>query len=157
MKSTRREILSGSIGATLVGLGGCTGLLSGQFQCEMACFEFEFEGFDDAPSWLTIRHVGGKDLQADEVLITGKVEGEGDYTSINDSQSSVGGVLKPWFKLDNDVGPTDGIAGAEIYQTDFAPSIEKPACSYQVLVLWEKEDDIITLDDWLRKWQCYSE
>lgn len=157
MKSTRRDILSGAFGVTLVGLGGCTWLLSGQSQCEKACFEFEFEDFDDAPSWLTIRHVGGKDLPADEVFITGKVEGEGDYTNINDTQSSIGGILKPWFKLDEDVGPTDGITGEEIYRTDFAPSIEGPACSYQVLVLWENEDDTVVLDDWLRKWQCYSE
>jgi len=154
MTLSRRKLLTGVSLAGGIGLGWYA--LSRE-SCEIACFEFHYEGFDDAPSWLTIWHDEGKNLPANEVYITGKDEGSGEYRTINTASSEVGGVMKPWYKLADHAGPNDGVADAQISRTDFEPDASSSSDSFEVLVIWKRDDEIIELDSWLLTWQGYED
>jgi hypothetical protein len=151
MEFSRRDLLKQGGIVSAAGFSGCLG-----DSCDVACFSFTFEGFDDAPSWLTIRHTEGKDLPANEVYITGRDGATGEYTNINTSSSSVGGVMKPWYKLDDELGPNDGIAGAVITRTDFQPKTSESTDSFEVLVVWKTDNETKELGSWLRTWQGYD-
>lgn len=75
--------------------------------CErgVACFEAIHQGADDAPDRLTVRHVDGQDLPADEVFLTGVTD---DYLPEPETGRAV-----PWHEL-NDLTPDDGVAGETV-------------------------------------------
>lgn len=153
MTLSRRKLLSG---VALVGGIGLGGYALSRESCEIACFKFDHEGFDDAPSWITISHDEGRNLPANEVCITGKDEGSGEYRTINTASSEVGGVMKPWYKLADRAGPNDGVADAQISRTAFEPDASSSSDSFEVLVVWKRDGEIIELDSWLRTWQGYE-
>jgi len=69
-------------------------------QEKVARFSFDFQGYDDSPDVLRITHTDGNDLPANEVYITN--------VAIDYREEVTGTVA--WHELDEDVGPTDGIA-----------------------------------------------
>lgn len=155
MEPTRRTLLGGT-GVIIAAAVGTWLWSSDSLSSDVAEFEFTHEGFDDAPSWLTIRHTGGEDLPADEVFVTGQADGDGEYVNINGSPSSVGGVMKPWYELDEDIGRENGIAGAEITRTDFQPDVDGPVDSFEVLVVRERDGESEIIGEWLRTYQGYE-
>ncbi|WP_436907701.1 hypothetical protein [Halosimplex marinum] len=78
--------------------------------CErgVACFECLHEGADDALDRLTVRHVDGQNLPAEEVFLTGVAD---DYPPDPESGRTV-----PWHEL-GDLAPGDGVAGATVRAT----------------------------------------
>ena len=155
MERTRRALLGGS-GVAIAAAVGVWLWSSDSSSSDVADLEFTHEGFDDAPSWLTVRHTGGEDLPADEVYITGQAEGDGEYVNINGSPSSIGGVMKPWYELDEDVGQEGSIGGAEITRTDFQPDVDGRIDSFEVLVVWEHDGESEIIGEWLRTYQGYD-
>ncbi|QLH79598.1 hypothetical protein HZS55_20895 [Halosimplex rubrum] len=75
--------------------------------CErgVACFEAIHRGADDALDRLTVRHVDGQDLPAEEVFLTGVAE---EYPPDPETGRTVA-----WHEL-SDLAPGDGIAGATV-------------------------------------------
>lgn len=135
MVYTRREILRlTGIGLPL-GVSGCVRVRDVQLMdtpsCDIACFEFEHEGFDDAPDYLTITMVEGRGLPAKEVYVTGVAT---EWPPQSDS-----GQTKPWHELSY-LGPTESIAGHSI-RVDLA-------YVSTVHVLWRHDDEEHTLDTW---------
>lgn len=100
----RTGVVVSSLLSAGVVLPGCSQLSE---PCEIACFEFTHEAFDDAPDWLTVRHVEGRDLPAGEVYITNVLT-----ESDPDGPWETGTVA--WHAVDADLGPTDGIAGRDV-------------------------------------------
>jgi len=100
--------------------------------CEVACFEFDHRGFDDAPDWLTIRHTGGRDLPANEVFITG--------IATEWPPEPEDGETKPWFELDEELGSMDGIGG-EAVRVDLA-------YVRTVRVLWQRDGGEREIGKW---------
>ena len=102
MDIPRREALRK--GAILSGLGVSAWYLS----CwETVCFGYSHFGYDDAPDKLTIRHKGGKNLPAREVLV------ENILVEYDNGRNRRVGTA-PWHELDDELTPTDGIGGAVI-------------------------------------------
>lgn len=125
----RRTVLVSAI--VTIGSGGCLSNGTGSRSCEVACFGFDHRGYDDAPDWLTVRHTGGRDLSANEVFITG----------IAEEWSSPGeGETKPWFELDDELGPTAGIAGEDV-QVDLG-------YVSTVRVLWRHDGNERVIGEW---------
>lgn len=133
MEFTRRRALAGLGGA--VGVGGAAWVGARalrEYNCDVACFAFDWEGFDDAPDWLTIAHVAGRDLPAGEVFIDEVVvESEPGTEWVTDTVA--------WADLQDDVAPSDGIGGRRIRVDIGSPDV--------VQVLWRHEGDQQVLDE----------
>jgi hypothetical protein len=143
----RRTVLAGAIAA--VGFGGCLSSQRGsprqtetptqtkrspqtEDSCEIACFEFTHEAWDDAPDWLTIKHTEGRDLPAEEVFITNVVV---EYGRTTDR------VIETvaWHEVDDEIGASDGIAGESV-RVDIDPQ-------RAVQVLWRTQNEEHVLDE----------
>lgn len=74
----------------------------------VACFDYIHEGADDALDRLTVRHVAGRDLAAEDVSITATAD---EYPP-----ESTDGEPAAWHRL-GDVGRTEGIAGRSLRTT----------------------------------------
>jgi hypothetical protein len=140
----RRDVIASA--TATIGLGGCLALRnennssenesptdSKSDSCEIACFEFTHEGYDDAPDQLTIAHTEGRDLPAEEVFITDVIVGGRG----RDSNWVIETV--PWHEVDNTIKPTDGIAGESIHVDIGFPEV--------VQVLWRNENGERVLDE----------
>ena len=145
MKLTRRKVLGGVGGAIGIGVGAW---VLRPLLCNVACFTFVYEPFDDAPGYLTIRHTGGRDLSADEVFITGTEAGAESFENVNSFYEPDGDVMKSWADFDSDPDPTDGIAGDEI-RIDFGPELSSNDVAFTVLVLWKTDEETRTVGEWV--------
>ncbi|WP_267162950.1 hypothetical protein [Halovenus salina] len=141
----RRTILAGA--TAMIGFGGC---LSSQNEntpqaespsptespsCEIACFEFTHEAWDDAPDWLTIKHTEGRDLPAEDVFITNVVV---EYSGNLETESEQVIETVAWHEVDDEVVPSDGIAGERV-RVDIDPQ-------RVVNVLWRTKNEEHVLD-----------
>lgn len=79
---------------------------------DVACFEYVHEGADDNPDNLTISHVAGRDLSADEVYVTGTVS---EWPPEREE-----GDTEPWHELSRrepasrPLEPNEGVAGHSV-------------------------------------------
>ncbi|MFC4988285.1 MULTISPECIES: hypothetical protein [Saliphagus] len=121
MIRTRRELLHTGSLIGCVCLSGCQTFSS--CSAEVACFEFEHEGYDDAPDVLTITHTGGDSLPANEVFITNVAV---DY---NDEEIAT----VPWYELSANVDADDEIEGDSITVEILFPEV--------VEVLWRQDGE----------------
>lgn len=129
MQLTRRKVLGGVGGA--IGIGAGAWVLRSP-SCDVACFDFYHEGFDDAPDWLTITHTDGRDLPAEEVFITNVVVEHGpDSEWVTDTVA--------WHEVHEDMDPSEGIAGRSIRIDIAFPDV--------VQVLWRHDTDEQVLDE----------
>lgn len=123
MGVSRRSVLKSSIlvpSASFAGCGadqGCTD--------DVACFEFEHRGFDDAPDVLTVSHTGGDALPADEVFITN--------VAIDYHDDVVDTV--PWHEFDDETDETGSIDGDSAEVPILFPDV--------VEVLWRTDDEVV--------------
>jgi hypothetical protein len=101
--------------------------------CEIACFEFSHEGFDDAPDWLTIAHTEGRNLPAEDVFITNVIVGGRG----RDSDWVIETVA--WHEVDDEIRASDGIAGESVRVDIGFPEV--------VQVLWRNENGERVLDE----------
>ena len=129
MKLTRRKVLGGVVGAIGVGVGAWA-LRSPS--CEVACFDFYHEGFDDAPDWLTIVHADGRDIPAEEVFITNVVVEHGPETEWKTDTVA-------WHQVHDDIAASEGIAGGSVRVDIAFPDV--------VQVLWRHDGDEEVLDE----------
>jgi len=121
MDHTRREVIRGSSVVASVGLAGCQRLWS--CSADVACFEFEHEGYDDAPDILTITHTGGDALPATAVFVTN--------VAVNYDADETGTV--PWPELSETTDETDDIGGDSVEVEILFPEV--------VQVLWRHDGD----------------
>lgn len=126
----RRAVLAGTVAT--VGLGGYLYSKDESRSCDVACFEFFHEGFDDAPDWLTVRHTQGRALPADEVFVTNVVVDHGPETDwITETVA--------WHDVDEATDPTDDVDGSSVRVDIGSPDI--------VRILWRRGDDERVLDE----------
>lgn len=97
---------------------------------EIACFDYIYQGADDALDRLTVRHVAGRDLAAEDVYITASADA---YPPDPDK-----GEPAAWYQL-SDVGWTEGIAGRSLRTT--IARVDS-AC-----VLWRHDRGEVVLDE----------
>ena len=90
MTFTRRQALRLMGGVGLAGVAGC---LDSPRSCDPACFEGEYQGWDDALNQMTITHVGGEGLPARELFVSGVA----DEYPIAPGES----CTRPWYKISN--------------------------------------------------------
>lgn len=128
MSPKPRAILLG--GASVAGFGAI-----GYHQLttcdEIACFEFEYHGADDAPNRLNVQHTGGQEsLQACDVYFSEVVV---------DWESRETDTLA-WSELDDDLESNDTIDGDEIRLRIIAEIVE---------ILWHQGDDEQVIEAWV--------
>lgn len=146
----RRTVLAGATAA--IGFGGCLSFQNespsqientpqtenptenDDSSCEIACFEFSHQPFDDAPDWLTITHTEGRDLPAENVFITNVVV---EYSGNLGTETVIETVA--WHEVDNEIVASDGIAGESV-----RIDIDPPGA---VQVLWRTENTEQVLDE----------
>ncbi|TKX65070.1 hypothetical protein EXE40_17195 [Halorubrum sp. GN11GM_10-3_MGM] len=99
---------------------------------ELACFEFEYHGADDAPSQLDIEHTSGTErLRAGDVFVTNVST---DYEAgENDTVA--------WAELDDDLGPEDAITGETLRIPIRVPDL--------VTVRWRRDDEEEVVGAWV--------
>ena len=129
MSPKRRAVLL--LGAGTVGFGGIW--YRELTTCEeLACFEFEYRGADDAPNRLTIEHTGGTErLRAGDVFVTNVSV---DYEAGEDATLA-------WAELDDDLGPDDAIDGERVRFPIRFPDV--------VAVRWRRDDDEEVVGAWV--------
>jgi len=131
MSLKRRAVLLG--GVTAVGFGAAGYYRLTTTNCdEIACFAFEYQGADDAPSRLDIEHIGGeRRLPAGEVFVTNvSVDYEAGETE-----------TVAWAELDDGIGPTDAINGEAIQiGLRFAGIVQ---------ILWRQDDAERVIEAWV--------
>jgi len=141
----RRTVLAGA--TATIGFGGCLSFRDGgssqtesptqnDDSCEIACFEFTHEGFDDAPDWLTIKHSEGRDLLAEEVFITNVIV---EYSGNLGTESERVIETVAWHEVDDETRGSDGIAGESVRVDIGFPEV--------VQVLWRNENGERVLDE----------
>jgi hypothetical protein len=141
----RRTVLAGA--TATIGFSGCLSFRddsSSQTEsptqnddsCEIACFEFTHEGFDDAPDWLTIKHSEGRDLLAEEVFITNVIV---EYSGNLGTESEQVIETVAWHEVDDEITASDGIAGESVRVDIDPPDV--------VQVLWRTESEEHVLDE----------
>lgn len=96
----------------------------------VACFDSIHEGADDVLDRLTVRHVAGRDLAAEDVFITATAD---EYPPEPDD-----GEPTAWYQL-GDVGRTEGIAGRSLRTT--IATVES------VQIRWRHDREEIVLDE----------
>ena len=90
MELTRRHALQLIGGTSLTGIAGC---LDSGSSCDPACFESDYLGYDDALAVMTITHVGGKGILAQELFVSGVAD---EYPTAPGE-----GCTRPWHKWIN--------------------------------------------------------
>lgn len=126
----RRSLLQAGVAGAGLGFAGCLG--STECDDEIACFSFEYQDADDAPSRLDIEHTGGeRDLLADAVYITNVSV---DYES-GDTKTIA------WAELDDDSNPSDTINGETVQIPIGLTEIVK--------VLWRRDNDERIIEAWV--------
>ncbi|TKX75913.1 hypothetical protein EXE46_02100 [Halorubrum sp. GN11_10-6_MGM] len=129
MSLERRAVLlvgAGAIGFGAVGYRELT-------DCEeFACFAFEYEGADDAPSRLTIEHTGGTErLRAGDVFVT---------NVSTDYEAGETDTLA-WAELDDNLDPDDAIDREAVQVPIRFPDV--------VAIRWRRDGDEEIVGAWL--------
>ena len=88
MELTRRHALQLIGGTSLTGTAGC---LDSGSSCDPACFESDYLGYDDALAVMTITHVGGKGILAQELFVSGVAD---EYPTAPGESCT-----RPWHKI----------------------------------------------------------
>jgi hypothetical protein len=140
----RRTVLAGA--TATIGFGGCLSFRDDSSSqsasptqnnnfCEIACFEFTHEAWDDAPDWLTIKHSEGRDLLAEDVFITNVIV---EYSGNLETESERVIETVAWHEVDDEIAASDGVAGESV-RVDIDPQ-------KVVKVLWRTENEEHVLD-----------
>lgn len=128
MTLTRRHALQLVGGVGLTGVAGCLNLTS---SCDPACFEGKYQGWDDALDQMTITHVGGDDLPARELFVSGVVD---EYPPAPGESCT-----RPWYKI-SDYNIYDIIEEGDSIDADvgFVDTVE---------VLWRNDGEMEQLEE----------
>jgi hypothetical protein len=121
MGRTRRQLLQTGSLIGCIYLSGCQAFSS--CSADVACFEFEHEGYDDAPDILTISHTGGDSLPANEVFVTN--------VAIDYNNEEIATV--PWYELSETVDADDEMGSDSIEVEILFPEV--------VEVLWRQDNE----------------
>ena len=129
MSPKRRAVLL--LGAGAVGFGALS--YRELTACdEFACFAFEYQGADDAPSRLTIEHTGGtEELRAADVFVT----------NVSTDYEAGESETLAWAELDDDLGPDDAINGEAVRISIRFPDV--------VTVRWRRDRDDEVVGAWV--------